>query len=452
MKYSKKRSLSLFAFVFVVALLLNSSFGNTHAQIGADTLATNTTQKLSLSDYNNRLLNYLGENLSAADLKNLKTEWAQQIEHNQEVIQATHGSVLNFSLPININATDNSAGSFSSLDTLNGCYIAEISPSHLSPPEDYGYINNPSAIEGSSDNNFARLVTDGWNGNYQNPMGGEAFAASWMQTTYSGDIYIEAKRTSSSENNPPWKDIVMVMGSNSIDTPYGDWAMIGEMVVNSPSPSWVWAGNTEGYSPFTVIAVMCWTPPPYPNSYTYPDYFNDVEIDAVYATNSGPCSLGISTDGGGTTDPSSNYVDYGTQVQVTAQPYDNYAFDHWTLNGVDCYCGDTIAVTMLRSEMDLEAHFSYAGPPVHWLYISATDYPENLPVYPAIYVDGNLVGYGSVYMQISEGYHSVYLEETTWDYWYWSDLGYLGDGYGNGDYRPIYSNFWGIQAIYYPES
>jgi hypothetical protein len=89
-------------------------------------------------------------------------------------------------------------------------------------------------------------------------------------------------------------------------------------------------------------------------------------------------------------------------------------------------------------------------PVYHWLTVNAVDGILGYPLYPDIYIDGGYAGYGSVTVQVSEDWHSVWMTDPTWNgYWQcWSYLSYYSDYYGNGDYRPVYSNTE-IFGVYY---
>jgi len=75
------------------------------------------------------------------------------------------------------------------------------------------------------------------------------------------------------------------------------------------------------------------------------------------------CNLTITTTTGGTTDPSPGTYTYweGTIVSVTANPYTNYVFDHWELDGF-WYSSNPISVTM-DSDHTLRAVFAEYSPP-----------------------------------------------------------------------------------------
>lgn len=74
-------------------------------------------------------------------------------------------------------------------------------------------------------------------------------------------------------------------------------------------------------------------------------------------------TLTISTTTGGTTDPSPGEHVYprGTNVQVTAIPDENYAFDHWELDGLD-FGSANPATVFLNPNHGLHAVFVYSPP------------------------------------------------------------------------------------------
>lgn len=86
---------------------------------------------------------------------------------------------------------------------------------------------------------------------------------------------------------------------------------------------------------------------------------------------------------------------------------------------------------------------------VHWLTVDAVDY-FGYPVSSNIYIDGQYAGTGYASVQVPEGWHSVLVDDPAWsDLWgSWAYLYYFTDYYGNGEYRPVYSDTW-ITAVYY---
>jgi hypothetical protein len=81
----------------------------------------------------------------------------------------------------------------------------------------------------------------------------------------------------------------------------------------------------------------------------------------------------------------------------------------------------------------------------HSLTVDAYDMIYGQQLHPNVLIDGNWVGNAPVTVQVTEGWHSVTVDEW-WEYWY---LIGLSDGYVNGASRPIYSDTW-ITAYYYP--
>lgn len=160
-------------------------------------------------------------------------------------------------------------------DRIGMSYVIGYSPPTYDSVTGYmvGDIVNPNNLAGQNDGNYALLWTDGWNENYNNPIGGEAFAdgavwngqSGWM----SGDVYIYAYT-----GVPSWQNYVIVSyydGSN--------WHYFSPAYnVPNTSPGWVYMGYTS--TQLTQIAVECWTPPPYPHYYS-PLIENYVFIDSV---------------------------------------------------------------------------------------------------------------------------------------------------------------------------
>lgn len=380
-----------------------------------------------------RLLDSYNGTASSDQLNKTRNQWASQLSWNQKVIADSNGAVLEG--PKNSPSTLTNQNSESVMDSqYNYAYLAAIDPSQTSPPESYGYISNPSAMTGPSyDGNFAHLFTDGWSENPSYPIGGEAFAVGWMNTYYSGNVYIYAQTGPYSGSDPPWKNIVMVYGSYDIHTPFLQWGFIGLAYVPSDFTGYVYAGNTGAC--YSCIAIMCWTPPPYPEPYyPYPDYYNDVEIDFVEADEPYQFStLSIDSSNLLLTDPGqgTNYWDSGSDVPVTAYSDSNWAFDYWTLDGEYYGTNPSITVTMTRSQHFLVAHFHYIGPPI--LTVNAYDtFWGGDPIYPNVWVDNNYLGTAWTWTQVSAGTHTIkidyyYLDQTWNIYCYYA---------GSGDYNP----------------
>jgi len=86
----------------------------------------------------------------------------------------------------------------------------------------------------------------------------------------------------------------------------------------------------------------------------------------------------------------------------------------------------------------------------YWLTVYAVDEYSGYPLYPSIFIDGNLVGYGYASVPVMAGWHTVFVDEWVNNphFGCQSYLAYFTDGYGNGASRPVYSNTE-ITAVYY---
>lgn len=258
MKMINKRKMNVAivsTFVMILLLACNLNF------VGGS-LVSEMKENDALPDFLERFLDSYGTNLSKSELNTIRTKWIEQLKHNKEVI-AKGDHVFN------------SSGSRSS------AYLESVEIT--SPYEDYGYIQYASNMEGYYDGNYAHLHTDGWDETYTNEsMGGEAFAAGNMSASAGGNVYVYAKKGTHTGSDPPWKNIVMVYASNNLYAGFLNWEFIGWTTVRNGYPAYVFVGNTETLYDF--YSVMCWTPPPYPDPYTYPDYFQCILIDSLYAT------------------------------------------------------------------------------------------------------------------------------------------------------------------------
>jgi hypothetical protein len=160
----------------------------------------------------------------------------------------------------------------------------------------------------------------------------------------------------------------------------------------------------------------------------------DHYIQPVFYSNPPPqYSLSISSGGGGSTSPSPGtyWYNQGTGVQVSANAYGGYQFDHWVLDGYS-YGQNPIYVTM-NSNHNLQAVFWAI--PSYTLTVSAYDDYTQQWLGPMVYIDG--VPYSASWpVSVTAGYHTVAVE-TPYDYWV---LSYFSDGLGNGDSRLINSN------------
>lgn len=218
-----------------------------------------------------------------------------------------------------------------------------------------------------------------------------------------------------------------------------NWNYVTSPYVNSGSPYWIDCGSY--LSPFNYIAVTA----------EDPNYFYSIALDSVRVDPPVYHTLTISSGSGGSTTPSPGAYQYaeGTPATVTANPNSGYVLDYWLLDGQNAGSQNPITVTM-NGDHTLQANFR-PGTTYHWLTVDAYDGYFGNPLYPGIYIDGNLVGYGYASVQVTEDWHTVLVEDPVWNdyigsYDYFS---YFTDGYGNGASRPVYSDTY-TTAIYYP--
>jgi len=208
--------------------------------------------------------------------------------------------------------------------------------------------------------------------------------------------------------------------------------------VSSGSPYWIDCGTY--LSPFNYIAVTA----------EDPNYFYSIALDSVRVEPPTYHTLTVSSGSGGSTTPSPGAYQYaeGTPVAVTANPDSGYVLDYWLLDGNNAGTQNPITVTM-NSDHTLQANFR-EGAVYHWLTVDAYDGYFGNPLYPGIWIDGNWAGYGYASIQVTEGWHTVLVEDPVWnDYGFYDYFSYFTDGYGNGASRPVYSDTY-ITAVYYP--
>ena len=122
---------------------------------------------------------------------------------------------------------------------------------------------------------------------------------------------------------------------------------------------------------------------------------------------------------------------YGTQVYITATPYSGYQLDYWLVDGQPVYAGNMLGV-MMTGDHSVQPVF---GPVTyHWLSITNYDMGGGT-VYNDIYVDGNYVGSGSAYLQVTGGTHNIDATSPAYE----TPYGQAWLIYGAGSYN-IYSD------------
>ena len=107
-----------------------------------------------------------------------------------------------------------------------------------------------------------------------------------------------------------------------------------------------------------------------------------------------------------------DYNEYSVSVSVPS----GYQFDYFSYNGNE-YSGNPS--TMQLSGGTITAYFSVIPPPTD-LTVNAIDEYFWLPLSPNVYIDGVNYGPAPVTAQLSNGYHTITLDDPTWDP-YWND-------------------------------
>lgn len=354
-----------------------------------NSLPLNQVTGVGVSNSNTTLPNWLEKeialmypNASSTKLNQVRTQVIEQIAWNQKRVADTHGAVLNY-IPSTLEET--------------GSYMSQYL---YSEPWNGGEVYYPDNMEGLIDYNYAEFYTPEL---YQN-----AAIVGQMNSYAGGDVYIVCKLGPSGAGHVGNTFNVWVSNSSY---QYGNWSFVGSQTVTEPynwPAAYLWIGDFTGAFSHIVIGVV--------SGDEYHQY-NDVVGDVVWTTNAYGCRLSISTGEGGTTDPSpgNHWYDPDTTVQVTVNPYENYVFDHWILDGE--YCTENpITVTMTQSQHYLQAYFTYVGEQ-HTL----TMYSHNqdlVPSYVPLYIDYQYVGTTGYSYAVTDGNHEIYVESPVYDGYY----------------------------------
>ncbi len=252
-------------------IMIASSFEAIYTNAASN---TQESSKYALPDFLLRLSEYQA-NGNATQLERIRNQMLEQEKIKQDRIVETKGAVLNLVLPEKARLLLDWPPIYS--------YLSTVEDDWTSPDESYGYIDNEHNLEGTADNNYAHLHTDDWNHVYDPDyvMGGEAFAAGYMYGGWaSGDFYVHAKRGPHWQSG--WQNYVILYTTDDLNTPFGEWNYLGYGSANSSSAIDVYIGTS--FSSWECLAVMVWTPPPYPNYYE-PLICNCVDIDCVISDN-----------------------------------------------------------------------------------------------------------------------------------------------------------------------
>jgi hypothetical protein len=248
--------------VTFIAVMLASSLQEVFAS---------STDNIDLPDFLVRYAQYQSKG-NATEFNRIINQMIKQEQIKRDTIASTNGAILQPPL----SSSQVSSGTASALTGTTGwmSYLIGYSPPTYDIVTGYmvGCIKYASRLAGQNDGNYALLWTNGWNEDYNNPQGGEAFGfgavwngqSGWMN----GFVYVYGYT-----GVPSWQNYVMINyydGSN--------WNYLGYGTMSNTSPNWVYIGYTS--TQFTQISVVCWTPPPYPVYYE-PLIKNYVWIDSV---------------------------------------------------------------------------------------------------------------------------------------------------------------------------
>jgi hypothetical protein len=281
-----------------------------------------------------------------------------------------------------------------------------------------GPVYTPQALTGwENDGQFA--VLEGW-GPYED----YGWISGGMNAPAAGHIYIYGCG---------YGPLYVYVSSD-----WWNWNHVNTIYVAQTSPHWIDCGTY--LNPFNYILLTA----------EDPYDFSHIEIDSVKVEPPVYHTLTISSGSGGSTNPLPGAYQYaeGTLASVTAIPESGYVLDYWLLDGQNVGGQNPITVTM-NSDHNLQAVFRQGT--YYWLTVDAYDGYAGNPVYPNIYVDGNWAGCGYAHIQVTEGWHTVWVDEWVWNEYLgcYDYLAYFTDGYGNGSSRPVYADTY-LTAIYYP--
>jgi hypothetical protein len=265
MKRAMQRS-KLSLIIALVAIMLAGSL----QAVYANSITSNTT----LPDFLLRYAQYLSKG-NTTELNIIINQMITQEQIKQDRIASTHRAVLQFPLSSSqlSSATESPMTTTYTYSWMSAIYGYSPPTYDIVTGDMVGEIQYPTNLVGQPDGSYALLWTDGWNENYSNPIGGEAMANGPVWNGYngvaSGDVYICAYT-----GIPDWQnDVMIAYSSNGVN-----WYWLGYAAVSNTSPQWVYIGYTP--SEFTLISVVCWTPPPAPKPYS-PLIKNYVWIDSV---------------------------------------------------------------------------------------------------------------------------------------------------------------------------
>jgi hypothetical protein len=144
----------------------------------------------------------------------------------------------------------------------------------------------------------------------------------------------------------------------------------------------------------------------------------------------------------------SGYYNYGTYLEVTAFPQSGYTFSCWKVNGSFATNDNPIGLQML-TDVTLTPVFYYRNPPVHQLTIDTHDMAGQGEITGDIYVDDNYVGSNYASIQVTEGNHTIYIDNPAWNPYLWCSTDFFcTTNYSWGEYDWIFEG----ESYYDPQT
>jgi hypothetical protein len=138
-------------------------------------------------------------------------------------------------------------------------------------------------------------------------------------------------------------------------------------------------------------------------------------------------------------------------MQISENANNGYQFQYWLQNGQ--YYSSNPTINVNYGANTVKPVFTQTE---YTLTINAYDDYGWIGEYPAVYVDGNYVGSAPLTVLLPAGYHTISLQDPTYDWVYGGYVGfyYATDNnnniyYSNEIYMPIYSDA-SLYAVYDP--
>lgn len=341
---------------------------------------------------------------NSTQLSQARALWVHQLEVRQELIDAA-----------TTNGNNSKTNPEISQDTT---WVSTFDRTEVGPSGSDSRLYSPTNLLGTPDGNCAEFLT---------PSSGDvASDVCQMSGNSAGTVnfYGALGPTGAGKTG----NYIVIEVSNDLYADMSTWiaGFVGYAQVTTNNIALYTVGMApEVFNYISVGAVVMEGPPQYPFPNTQ-DLYNDVLVDAVYATG-GIGTLTLSSgDGGYTTSPvpegyqvsSGTYLyplDLNVQVQVEAIPNSGYTFNNWNLDGSNVGSTNPFSVTM-NTDHSLDAVFA-STTQYAWLYVNTCDQIDN-PLNANIYVDNNWIGCGSGSVYLPLGQHTISSDSSVWDDYY----------------------------------